>query len=303
MKQKKAKKLLSIFLTSALTLTAIGSTKPSEARTQSKDFFCSLKQGQLVTIANGDRGAVKLIDWQQYASENYNLNSLQTLCVSASARMQRYADLGKLNYISLAQLNERLFLCASNSQGTCLQDNSGYLLPLQTHQNSKQFLLGLFNAPSEAVIQGQKLVIDFQKLLETRLKAYNSKLTKYRCIDREGTPVTVIDTPRGSIDLIVWSKDLLPQYAPRNRCEIITDRFQKHASTNNLRFISWGTVNDSRAICVSDANGKCQPDGLLITLNPQDNPELVLRQLFDLNTPLTRAKTVIDLNRKLQPIS
>ena len=299
MRQKKAKKILSILLTSALTLTAIGSTKPTEARTQSKEFFCSLKQGQLVTVANVDRGTVKLINWQQYASENYNLNSLQTLCVSVSARMQKYADLGKLNYISLAQLNERLFLCASNSQGTCLQDNSGYLLPLQTHQNSKQFLLGLFNAPSEAVIEKQKLVIDFQKLLATRLKAYNSKLTKYRCIDREGTPVTVIDTPRGSIDLIVWSQNLLPQYLPRNRCEIITSRFQKHASTNNLRFISWGTVNNSRAICVSDANGKCQPDGLLITLNQQDNPELVLRQLFDLNTPLTRAKTVIDLNRKL----
>jgi len=299
MNQKRAKKLLSIFLTSAITLTTFGLIKPSEARNQSSDFFCSLKQGKLTTVVEGDRGEVKLIDWHKYASNNYSINSLQSLCMTASARMQRYADRGQLNYISLDRSNNRSFVCVSNSQGTCLKDNSGYLLPLQSYHNSQQFLLGLFNVPSEAVIGEKKLVIDFTKLLETKYKADNSKLTKYSCIDREGTPVTVIDTPTGSIDLIVWRKDLFPQYSPKNRCKIITDRFQKHSLDNNLQYISWGTVNNSRAICVSDVRGKCQSDGLLITLNPQDNPESVLRELFDLNTPLTRAKTVIDISRKL----
>ncbi len=300
MNKNKAKRLLAIFLTSALTLTFSSWTKSTEARNQSTDYFCSLKKGKLVTVADGNQGEVKLIDWQKYASNTYNINSLRSLCMTASARLKKYSDLGQLNYISLAKLNNRLFVCVSNSQGTCLKENLGYLLPLQSHQNSKGFLLGLFNAPNEAIIQGQKLVIDFQKLLQTKYKVSSSKITKYRCVNRGGTPVTVVDTPGGPIDLIVWDQNLFAQYSPQFRCNAVTNNFQKHARANNLRYISWGiAANNIKVICVSDARGKCKQDGILFTLTQQDNPETVLKSLFNINTPLSRGrKTVIDISKK-----
>ncbi|MDJ0727274.1 MAG: COP23 domain-containing protein [Prochloraceae cyanobacterium] len=301
MNNKKLTSLFALFLTSALILPVLSLTKPTKAADRNADYFCSLERGKISTIVSGDRGKVNLIDWEKYASfnsVNYSRKSLATLCKQASARLRKYAGMNQLNYISLARLNNRLFVCASNSQGNCVKDNLGYLLPLRSELNSQQFLLGLFNVPNEAVIQGQKLVIDFTKLLETRYKAYNSKSTSYKCVVRGETPVTVVDTPRGEIDLIVWSQNLFARYSPKYRCDEVTSRFQKQARANNLQYISWGTINNSKVICVSDRSGRCQKDGILITLTQQDNPENVLRSLFDLNRPITRSKTVIDLSQK-----
>lgn len=301
--KKQARNFLGVVLTSALTASMFGSIEPSQARSNGTEYFCSFRDRKLVTVADSSRGEVGLIDWQRYSSKSSNVNSLQTLCVQASARMQRYADTGNLNYISLARLDNRLFVCASDRAGNCLRDNSGYLLPLTSNQNAEQFLIGLFNAPSEAVIRGSKVVIDFQQLLERRYKVNNARSVKYRCVMRGSTPVTVVDTPGGSIDLIVWSRNLFAQYSPQSRCQIVTNRFQKHSSTNNLRYVSWGNYNSSRVICVSNARGQCQRDGVLFTLEPQDDPEGVLRSLFNLDRPLTRSKTVVDVSSRLSPIS
>lgn len=299
MKDKKIKNIFGILLTSALTANGLAGIEASYASNSNAEYFCSFKESKLVTVADSDRGEAKLIDWQKYSSKISNINSLQTLCVQASARMQKYADRGSLNYITVARLEDRLFVCASDRSGKCLNDNLGYLLPLQSAQNAEQFLIGLFNAPQEAVIRGQKLVIDFRQLLETRYKINNSKALKYRCTVRGGTPVTVVDTPTGSIDLIVWRQDLFANYSPMSRCELVTKRFQQQAASNNMKYVSWGTLNNSRVICVSSANGDCQRNGLLFTLNREDDPEMVLRKLFDLDRPLTRSKTVIDISQRL----
>lgn len=303
MNMKKARNFIGIALTATLSTSVLGAIAPTEAANRSTEYFCSFKERRLLTVADSPRGEVGLIDWQQYSTKTSNINSLQTLCVQASARMQKYSDAGNLNYISVARLDDRLFVCASDRSGNCLRDNLGYLLPLQPNQNAERFLVGLFNAPSEAVIRGQKIVIDIQQLLERRYKINNANSIKYRCVVRGSTPVTVVDTPGRSIDLIVWRQDLFAQYSPESRCKIVTNRFQKHALANNMRYVSWGNKNNSKIICVSNARGQCQQDGVLLTLNPQDDPELVLRGLFDLNRPLTRSKTVVDVSRRLEPVS
>lgn len=135
--------------------------------------------------------------------------------------------------------------------------------------------------------------------------------TQYRCMDREGFPATVAYTSRGAIELIRWQNDYFSasSYTPIRRCQEVSTRFQQHSDANNLRFISTGKINNYNAICISEKTGDCKPDGLLITLQADDDPDDVLRNLFSLsarraNGGITRAngrkiKETIDLEQFL----
>ena len=112
----------------------------------------------------------------------------------------------------------------------------------------------------------------------------NKSLVEYRCIERHGYPTTLADTSRGTIELIVWKKEYFSRsgYTPARRCREVTNRFQHHSDADNLRYISTGNMNGYKIICVSDKSGNCQPNGLLITIQHDDNPEKVMRDLFNL---------------------
>ena len=107
---------------------------------------------------------------------------------------------------------------------------------------------------------------------------------QYRCMKRSGIPATVAYTPRGAIELIQWQNDYFnaSEYTPERRCQEVSDRFQQHSQANNLRFVSTGTVNNYKAICVAEETGNCKTDGLLLTLEPDDDSDAVLRNLFSL---------------------
>lgn len=136
---------------------------------------------------------------------------------------------------------------------------------------------------------------------------------QYRCMEREGTPATVAYTSRGAIELIRWQNDYFSasSYTPTRRCQEVSTRFQNHSDANNLRFISTGKINNYNAICISEKTGSCKPDGLLLTLQPGENPEEVLRSLFNLRDRASRGgitrtsnssrkiKETIDLDRFL----
>ena len=109
---------------------------------------------------------------------------------------------------------------------------------------------------------------------------------EYRCTNHQGYPTTLANTQRGIIELIVWKKEYFSNsgYTPERRCQEVTSRFQQHSDANNLRYISTGIKNGYKVICVSDESGNCQPNGLLITIQHDNDPERVMRDLFDLAT-------------------
>ena len=119
---------------------------------------------------------------------------------------------------------------------------------------------------------------------QTANKQSSKPSVEYRCIDRNGTPATVAYTARGPIELIVWKNEYFSGsgYTPENRCREVTNRFQKHSDSKNLRYISTGIFNKHKVICISEDSGQCKSDGLLITLQYDDNPEAVMRDLFNL---------------------
>lgn len=131
----------------------------------------------------------------------------------------------------------------------------------------------------------------------------------YNCLQYRNQPTTVVDTSRGRIQLIVWKSNFFTSagWTPQRRCEAVTQRFQKFSDNGTLRYIATGTMNRQPVICVAEkkpSGFKCRPDGLLITLQTNDNPNQVLRDLFDISSRissggLTRGG-ILDLEEFLQ---
>ena len=154
---------------------------------------------------------------------------------------------------------------------------------------------------------------------------YNTtKVNTYKCLTIKGQPTTVVDTPRGRISLIVWQSGFFSRggWTPERRCQEVSNRFQHHENTRNLRYISTGTLNGYNIICVAekqetidrDNSYQCQNNGLILTLENKDDPNQVMRELFNLAArasggPITRGgkptKMIIDLEEfldKAEPI-
>ena len=121
----------------------------------------------------------------------------------------------------------------------------------------------------------------------------------YRCILKNGNPTTIVDTPRGRIDLIVWQNNVSMGFSSVGRCREISQRFQQFSDQGALRYITTGRINNQSVICVAQNRPgrgmSCRDDGLLITLQSTDNPSRVMEQLFDIGarvsggSPLTRS--------------
>jgi Circadian oscillating protein COP23 len=108
-------------------------------------------------------------------------------------------------------------------------------------------------------------------------------------------PTTFAYTKRGNVPVIRWESTFFSSsnvYTPQKRCEEVSRRFQKYYSEGTLAYLTAGQMNAQNVICVSDEyGGPCQ--GLLLTLEPKDNPQAVLKDLLNARNraggPLTRS--------------
>jgi len=137
------------------------------------------------------------------------------------------------------------------------------------------------------------------------LKA-DTKKNVYSCVNHQGKPMTVVDTLRGRIQLIVWQSDYFRAsgWTPEKRCQEVTRRFQGFSDNGTLRFIANGMIGKYQVICVSPQSQDigCQEENLLMTLEPNDNPIESMKELFEdaVKTgamPVRRSQAVLDLER------
>lgn len=113
----------------------------------------------------------------------------------------------------------------------------------------------------------------------------NSKsvIQGYECVQNKDNYSTITHTDRGPIELIVWESTFWGnRWTPSARCQIISKRFQNLTNQGHLNYINIGRMNNENVICATSETGKegCLPNGLLITLEPKDNPYDVLEALF-----------------------
>ncbi len=130
---------------------------------------------------------------------------------------------------------------------------------------------------------------------QTGDEAYSG--TKFTCVSQgNGKWATVGQRPGGQpIPVIIWtqsaSKYFGSQFAPENRCQIVTSKFNTavRESGGSLQdvLLTSGNVNGQVVICViSDRDNGCQEKNTLFTLKPENakNPDKVLSQLLEIST-------------------
>lgn len=132
------------------------------------------------------------------------------------------------------------------------------------------------------------LLLSVFSLINIKPNHAQTQKNQYRCIQRNGTPTTIVETKRGTIELIVWKSAFFGNnWNPQKRCQEVTSRFQEFSDASQLRYITTGKINDYNVICVADPQkpqkNVCKNNGLLITLEPSDNPEQVKNELFDVS--------------------
>jgi Circadian oscillating protein COP23 len=122
------------------------------------------------------------------------------------------------------------------------------------------------------------------------------------------TPTTIARTQRGNVLVIHWKSTVfvnsLNDFTPESRCIEVSRRFQEFYSQGNLSYLTTGKINNQNVICVAqEYGGACK--GLLLTLEPKDDPQVVLRDLMDVRVnargPITRGtdSTYIDVEEFL----
>ena len=126
---------------------------------------------------------------------------------------------------------------------------------------------------------------------------------RYECNNEADNLSTVAHTERGVIELIVWESHYFgSNWSPAKRCEAVSQRFQQFSDQRSLRFVSTGNLNNYNVICISEKAGNCIDQGLLLTLEQQDKPTQVLRDLFNYRASIRRGpqtKVVIDFEQLL----
>ena len=119
----------------------------------------------------------------------------------------------------------------------------------------------------------------------------------YYCAQLNGSWNTFVNTPRGRVKLVNWVQSFSDKWNPRNRCVEISGRFQKFLDAGNLKYIRTGRVNNLPVICVAQYRGGTCPDAnVLITLEPQTDPETVLIRLVDFRRSVSGQTIVLSEN-------
>ncbi len=92
-------------------------------------------------------------------------------------------------------------------------------------------------------------------------------------------PTTFAWTPRGKIPIIRWKSDWSASagYTPEVRCDAVSSRFDEAYQKGTLVYLTNGRINNQKVICTTKEANDC--DTLLLTLQPEENELIILRQL------------------------
>ncbi|TBR58944.1 hypothetical protein B4U84_24035 [Westiellopsis prolifica IICB1] len=104
--------------------------------------------------------------------------------------------------------------------------------------------------------------------------------TYYCSTSDDGVPTTFARTvTRKPIQVIRWEFSL-GGLKPAQRCQIVSDNFQKAYEQGQLNYLTWGFSNKTPVICaVSQYARSCRDGMLLFTLKRKEDASLVLQHL------------------------
>lgn len=120
------------------------------------------------------------------------------------------------------------------------------------------------------------------------------KQVSFICGMSNNAPVTIAQTQRGDVTVIRWMSGFFSNagFTPQRRCIEVSSRFQTYYNDGTLKYLTTGRINNQPVICTAKRLGSSCTD-VLFTLEPNDNPNQVLRELMNIrsgatSTPLSR---------------
>ena len=146
----------------------------------------------------------------------------------------------------------------------------------------------------------------------------------YSSPDSERIPTTYVFWTEGDSDpqyipIIRWTSTTFEDsgFSPRRRCEIISERLDRYFKLGILEYIVQGQLSQqqvlfaaSELLASSDDGFSLEPvqphdDNLIITLEPNEDPEVVLGSFVDAlkarRGPITRGVRWIRVNKEIEP--
>lgn len=114
--------------------------------------------------------------------------------------------------------------------------------------------------------------------------------SKFYCDTSNDVPVTMVSTSRGNEPMIRWvSQDFVSSgYSPEQRCQEVSNRFQRAYENQTLRYIRTGMINNYPVLCIARREGEdCSKSRLIVTFKHNTNPEVILQQLRNFRTRVT----------------
>ena len=137
----------------------------------------------------------------------------------------------------------------------------------------------------------------FSAILPLPEIAKASSDNKYHCREIDDTYGVYSRVPRGSIQLLQFTREVSPEWSIDSRCEEVATRFQRYYDSGLLRYIGAGYLNNEPVLCaVLEKGEECSSNNLLVTLPTQSTPHEAARQLMD--TRVLAKGVVLDVKGK-----
>jgi len=137
-----------------------------------------------------------------------------------------------------------------------------------------------------------------------------SQGSTFACDISSGVPATVVQSPEhGTVKIIEWkTTEFGSEFDPQNRCQIVSEKFQKYAQAGTLKYFTTGSVDRAPVICaVATQSAPCNAESMLYTLKKGTDAGATLKQLLDVRSGAsgtalneTNSRVYIDFDRVVE---
>ena len=136
----------------------------------------------------------------------------------------------------------------------------------------------------------------------------NQDITTFFCGTYQGEPATIAKHPvRGEVAMIVWpSLDFFEVvgWPPQRLCREVSRRLQENHEEGTLNYMVEGRLNGYPVICASldkpeNEAQQCSDETMLWTLLPEDDPQQIIQNIYDISIERSSYPGVVPHNNPL----
>jgi hypothetical protein len=115
----------------------------------------------------------------------------------------------------------------------------------------------------------------FQNQARAQNANRSSQPTTFICVrSGKGFATVAARGSQRSAPMIIWQRQVSPQYTPQQRCQLVSQKLTKAVAANGGRLsnllLTTGIVNGEAVICYVNSGASCNPSNTLFTLSSEN---------------------------------